>query len=30
MAAWLGLSGVHIGSRGNFARPLGAAVRNSD
>jgi uncharacterized protein len=29
MAAWLGLSGVHIGSRGNFARPLGAAVRRS-
>jgi uncharacterized protein YcaQ len=29
MAAWLGLSDVHIGARGNFARPLGAAVRHS-
>jgi uncharacterized protein len=29
MAAWLGLSGIHIGSRGNFARALGSAARNS-
>lgn len=28
MAAWLGLSGVAIGRRGDFARTLGAAARN--
>ena len=28
MAAWLGLSGVLIGRRGDFARPLGMASRN--
>ncbi len=27
MAAWLGLSGVIIGRRGDFARTLGAAAR---
>jgi uncharacterized protein YcaQ len=29
MATWLGLSGVSIGRRGDFARTLGAAARNS-
>jgi uncharacterized protein YcaQ len=29
MATWLGLSGVVIGRRGDFARALGAAARNS-
>jgi uncharacterized protein YcaQ len=28
MAAWLGLSGVSIGRRGDFARTLGAAARD--
>lgn len=28
MAAWLGLSGVHIGKRGDFARTLGASARS--
>ena len=28
MAAWLGLSGVQIGRRGDFARTLGAAARD--
>jgi uncharacterized protein YcaQ len=28
MAAWLGLSGVSIGRRGDFARPLGSAARS--
>lgn len=29
MATWLGLSGVAIGRRGDFARTLGAAARNT-